>query len=61
MSSVKTVLLPIVDVEYCCPFRAIIGQKADELYERDNAHAVIRGSRSCRDRIEMGREQHGIV
>lgn len=61
LRTMKTILFPIIDVEYCCSPRAMFGQKVDHMHERDDAHAVIGGPWSCRDRIEMGREQHGIV
>lgn len=43
LGTMKTILLPVVDVEYCCPLRAIFGQKIDHMHERDNAHAIISG------------------
>jgi hypothetical protein len=43
----KAILFPVVDIEHCRPFRAIIGQKGDHVHERDNAHAIISGSRRC--------------
>jgi hypothetical protein len=61
MRAMKTILLPIIDVEYCCSPRAISGQKVDHMHKGDNTHAIISGPGSRRDGIEMGREQHGVV
>lgn len=61
MRTVEAVLFPIIDVKYCCSPRAISGQKVDHMHKGDNTHAIIGGPRSRRDRIEVGREQHGVV
>jgi hypothetical protein len=47
MRTMKAILFPIIDVEYCCPPRAISGQKVDHMHERDNTHAIVSGPRSC--------------
>ena len=57
----KAILFPVVDVEYCCPPRAVFGQKIDHMHEGDNAHAIVSGPGGCWDGIEMGREQHGVA
>ena len=47
LCTMKAILFPIVNVEYCCPLRAIFGQKLDHMHERDNAHAIISSTRGC--------------
>ena len=61
MGTMKAVLFTIVDVKHCCPPRAIVGEKADHLYQRCDTHAVVGRSRSCGDRIEVGREEYTII
>jgi hypothetical protein len=61
LRTMKTILFPVVDVEHCCPSRAVFGQKIDHMHQGDNAHAIVSGPGGRWDGIEMGREQHGII
>jgi hypothetical protein len=47
LRAMKTILFPIIDVEYCCSSRAMFGQKVDHMHERYDTHAVIGGPWSC--------------
>src|ERR1700722_20415805 len=56
--SVKPVFLPIVDVEHSSTSGPILCQIFDHVKQNRNTHSIISCTRSCCDRVVMGREQH---